>query len=270
VFRAADCAAVRRPSRARDASSSSCSTPRTGAAVCGRGPSPRTITVRAKSRRMEPITFREGILPRRRGALTTSSSQPSRWRKSPYARNGGRPRRDGEPRCETSGGLPPSPRLREEVVSAPRSPWQNPFAERVIGSIRRGFFARPCDRPRRGPRRADMLPPVRRVLQLDEGRISRSRRTAGPAAHQRPEHGPAHRLRPILGGLHHRVPTSGPDTRERPRRAPAVAPIWPAGRRMPPGDRSRPVPRTFTLPVRMDFFGRHSRRQAWRTWQARW
>ena len=25
----------------------------------------------------------------------------------------------------------------EEVVIAPRSPWQNPFAERVIGSIRR-------------------------------------------------------------------------------------------------------------------------------------
>jgi transposase InsO family protein len=25
----------------------------------------------------------------------------------------------------------------EEVVTAPRSPWQNPYAERVIGSIRR-------------------------------------------------------------------------------------------------------------------------------------
>ena len=25
----------------------------------------------------------------------------------------------------------------EEVVTAPRSPWQNPFAERLIGSIRR-------------------------------------------------------------------------------------------------------------------------------------
>lgn len=25
----------------------------------------------------------------------------------------------------------------DEVISAPRSPWQNPFAERVIGSIRR-------------------------------------------------------------------------------------------------------------------------------------
>ena len=25
----------------------------------------------------------------------------------------------------------------EEVVTAPRSPWQNPFVERIIGSIRR-------------------------------------------------------------------------------------------------------------------------------------
>ena len=25
----------------------------------------------------------------------------------------------------------------EETVTAPRSPWQNPYAERVIGSIRR-------------------------------------------------------------------------------------------------------------------------------------
>jgi putative transposase len=25
----------------------------------------------------------------------------------------------------------------EEVITAPRSPWQNPFVERVIGSIRR-------------------------------------------------------------------------------------------------------------------------------------
>jgi putative transposase len=25
----------------------------------------------------------------------------------------------------------------EEVISAPRSPWQNPYVERLIGSIRR-------------------------------------------------------------------------------------------------------------------------------------
>ena len=33
-------------------------------------------------------------------------------------------------RCVKSMGI-------QEVVTAPRSPWQNPFAERVIGSIRR-------------------------------------------------------------------------------------------------------------------------------------
>ncbi|MGB5468682.1 MAG: integrase core domain-containing protein [Sedimenticolaceae bacterium] len=28
----------------------------------------------------------------------------------------------------------------EEVITTPRSPWQNPFAERVIDSIRRDYF----------------------------------------------------------------------------------------------------------------------------------
>ena len=28
----------------------------------------------------------------------------------------------------------------KEVVTAPRSPWQNPYVERLIGSIRRGMF----------------------------------------------------------------------------------------------------------------------------------
>jgi hypothetical protein len=34
----------------------------------------------------------------------------------------------------------------EEIVCAPRSPWQNPFAERVIGSIRRGYRSGSADR----------------------------------------------------------------------------------------------------------------------------
>jgi transposase InsO family protein len=34
----------------------------------------------------------------------------------------------------------------EEIVSAPRSPWQNLFAERVIGSIRRGYRSGSVDR----------------------------------------------------------------------------------------------------------------------------
>jgi transposase InsO family protein len=28
----------------------------------------------------------------------------------------------------------------EEVITAPRSPWQNPFAERLLGTIRRDFL----------------------------------------------------------------------------------------------------------------------------------
>jgi hypothetical protein len=34
----------------------------------------------------------------------------------------------------------------KEIVSAPRSAWQNPFAERVIGSIRRGYRSGSADR----------------------------------------------------------------------------------------------------------------------------
>src|SRR6516225_8742082 len=38
----------------------------------------------------------------------------------------------------------------KEVPIAPRSPWQNPYSERVIGSIRRGVLG-PCDRAGREP-----------------------------------------------------------------------------------------------------------------------
>jgi hypothetical protein len=60
--------------------------------------------------------------------------------------------------------LPSSPRLQEEVVSAPRSRWQNPFVEKVIGSLRRDLLdnvivgeATPAD-----------CSAVQRVLQLDD------------------------------------------------------------------------------------------------------
>jgi transposase InsO family protein len=33
----------------------------------------------------------------------------------------------------------------EEILTAPRSPWQNPYAERLIGSIRRE--CRPLHQP---------------------------------------------------------------------------------------------------------------------------
>ena len=42
----------------------------------------------------------------------------------------------------------------EEVVSAPRSPWQNPYVERIIGSIRRECLLA----SRRGFRKSDRKP----------------------------------------------------------------------------------------------------------------
>jgi transposase InsO family protein len=89
----------------------------------------------------------------------------------------------------------------EEVLTAPHSPWQNPFAERLIGSIRRQ-----C---------------LNHVLVLSERRLCRSltrylayyhqahthlalhKDTPDPRLVERPEAGKIVQL-PDVGGLHHR------------------------------------------------------------------
>src|SRR3989441_1507652 len=91
--------------------------------------------------------------------------------------------------------------LIAEVLTAPRSPWQNPFVERVIGTIRRELFDH--------------------VIVLNEGHLRRrlhsylryyhrSRTHLGlekdapePRAVERPEQGRVVAL-PQVGGLHHR------------------------------------------------------------------
>jgi hypothetical protein len=88
-----------------------------------------------------------------------------------------------------------------EVLTAPRSPWQNPFAEHVIGTIRREL--------------------VDHVIVLNEGHLRRRLRaylryyhrsrthlalekdTPEPRAVERPEQGRIVAL-PQVGGLHHR------------------------------------------------------------------
>jgi transposase InsO family protein len=88
----------------------------------------------------------------------------------------------------------------EEVTIAPRSPWQNPYCERVIGSIRRECLD-------------DVIilnkQHLRRVLQSYVGyyHIWRPHRSLEmdapePRAVQRPEVGSVRKL-PEVGGLHH-------------------------------------------------------------------
>ena len=88
----------------------------------------------------------------------------------------------------------------EEVKTAPRSPWQNPYCERVIGSIRRD-----------APGHVIVLNErhLRRVLRsyLDyyhRWRVHRSLEMDAPETRpfQPPELGPVMKL-PEVGGLHH-------------------------------------------------------------------
>ena len=70
----------------------------------------------------------------------------------------------------------------EEVVVSARSPWQNPYAERVIGSIRRECFAYyHCSRTHLGLEKD--CPVARRVEPPERGRVCEE---------------------PMVGGLHHR------------------------------------------------------------------
>ena len=88
----------------------------------------------------------------------------------------------------------------EEVLSAPRSPWQRAYVERIIGSIRRE--PRPCDVFGEGSLRRAL------VAYFDHYRRSRTHLSLGkdspePRPIQPPEIGPVVAL-PQVGGLHHR------------------------------------------------------------------
>ena len=89
----------------------------------------------------------------------------------------------------------------EEVVTAPRSPWQNPYAERLIGSIRRECLNHVIVLNERH---------LRRILRsyfayYHESRTHLSLNRNSPVERQIE---PPHRGRvvavPQVGGLHHR------------------------------------------------------------------
>ncbi len=89
----------------------------------------------------------------------------------------------------------------EEVVTAPRSPWQNPFVERVIGSIRRECLDHLIVIDERH---------LRRILAsyLDYYHRSRTHLSLGKNSpvHRPIETGKAGKIiaLPQVGGLHHR------------------------------------------------------------------
>ena len=89
----------------------------------------------------------------------------------------------------------------EEVKTAPRSPWQNPYAERLIGSIRRECLDHVIVFNERS---------LKRILRsyVDYYHNSRTRLSLGkdaPATRdvQPPELGRVIEM-PVVGGLHHR------------------------------------------------------------------
>jgi transposase InsO family protein len=89
----------------------------------------------------------------------------------------------------------------EEVKTAPRSPWQNPYAERLIGSIRRECLDHVIVFNERS---------LKRILRsyidyYHDYRTHLSLRKDTPATRQvqQPEIGRVIEL-PVVGGLHHR------------------------------------------------------------------
>lgn len=88
------------------------------------------------------------------------------------------------------------------VKTAPRSPWQNPFAERMIGSIRRECLDHVIALNTK--HLSNILSEYRNYYHHDRTHLSLGKDTpSGRAVEHRPENGKAVAL-PRLGGLHHR------------------------------------------------------------------
>jgi hypothetical protein len=89
----------------------------------------------------------------------------------------------------------------DEVITAPRSPWQNPYAERVIGSIRREFLDHVIVLNERHLRR--ILRDYFNYYHNSRTHLSLNKDPPDPRAVQSAEQGNIVAL-PRVGGLHHR------------------------------------------------------------------
>jgi hypothetical protein len=88
-----------------------------------------------------------------------------------------------------------------EVLTAPRSPWQNPFAEHVIGTIRRELLDHVIVLNEGHLRRR--LRAYLRYYHRSRTHLALEKDTPEPRAVERPEQGRIVAL-PQVGGLHHR------------------------------------------------------------------
>jgi transposase InsO family protein len=89
----------------------------------------------------------------------------------------------------------------EEVLTAPRSPWQNPYVERLHGSIRRECLNRVIVLNERHLRR--ILRSYLAYYLKDRTHLSLDRNAPTPREIELPEQGKVVSL-PRVGGLHHR------------------------------------------------------------------
>ena len=89
----------------------------------------------------------------------------------------------------------------EEVLTAPHSPWQNPFAERLIGSIRRECLNHVLVLSERHLRR--MLTRYLAYYHQARTHLALDKDTPDLRPVERPEAGKIVQL-PEVGGLHHR------------------------------------------------------------------
>ena len=89
----------------------------------------------------------------------------------------------------------------EEVLCAPRSPWQNPYCERVIGTLRRELLDNVIVLGESHARR--MLKEYVGYYNGSRTHLSLVKDAPEPRAIEPPSAGPI-RAREVLGGLHHR------------------------------------------------------------------
>ena len=89
-----------------------------------------------------------------------------------------------------------------EIVSAPRSPWQNPFAERLVGSLCRELFDHVIVLNERHAFR--LLLEYMSYYNGSRTHLSLDKDAPAGRTIQRPGAGANIIALPVLGGLHHR------------------------------------------------------------------